>query len=62
MCLPSSAHQIVALLRRPGIVHDLHAAEPYAVVSLVMAVLQPTCTLAAAANYEQHSSALLPPV
>lgn len=38
-CLPSLAPEIGALLRRPGLIHDLHAAEPYAAASIVMALL-----------------------
>jgi hypothetical protein len=35
-CLASSAPQIGSLLQRPDLIADLHAAEPYAVVSLVV--------------------------
>jgi hypothetical protein len=38
-CLPSLAPEIGAFLRRPGLIHDLHAAEPYAAASIVMAML-----------------------
>jgi hypothetical protein len=44
-CLASSAPQIGSLLQRPGLIADLHAAEPYAVVSLVVSVLRAIYTL-----------------
>ena len=44
-CLPPLAPQIGALLRRPGLTSQLHAAEPYAAASLVTAVLRATCML-----------------
>ena len=44
-CLPRYAPEIGALLRRPGLINDLHAAEPFAAVSLVLAVLQASFAL-----------------
>jgi hypothetical protein len=43
--LPLLAKPIGDVLRRPGVIHDLHAAEPYAAVSLVLAVLQAVFSL-----------------
>lgn len=43
--LPLLAKPIGDVLRRPGVIRDLHAAEPYAAVSLVLAVLQAVFSL-----------------
>lgn len=43
-CLASCAPKIGSLLQRPGLMRDLHAAEPHAVVSLVVSVLRATFT------------------
>ena len=44
-CLASCAPKVGSLLQRPGLMRDLHAAEPYAVVSLVISALRATYTL-----------------
>ena len=44
-CLPLLAKPIGDVLRRPGVIRDLHAAEPYAGVSLVLTVLQAVFSL-----------------
>lgn len=44
-CLPLCAPQIGALLQRPDLTSELHAAEPYAAASLVTAVLWGVCLL-----------------
>ena len=44
-CLPPLGPRIGAVLQRPGLTSELHAAEPYAAASLVTAVLRATCML-----------------
>jgi hypothetical protein len=44
-CLPLLAKPIGDVLRRPGVIHDLHAAEPFAAVSLALTVLQAVVSL-----------------
>jgi hypothetical protein len=58
-CLPRYAPEIGALLRRPGLISDLHAAEPFAAVSLVLAVLQASFALRKAPHADElHMQAL----
>ena len=52
-CLPLYASQFGALLQRPGLTSELHAAEPYAAASLVTAVLQATHMLASSPSAER---------
>lgn len=58
-CLPRYAPEIGALLRRPGLISDLHAAEPCAAFSLVLAVLQASFALRKAPYADElHMQAL----
>lgn len=58
-CLPKYGPEIGALLRRPGLISDLHAAEPFAAVSLVLAVLQASSALRKTAHADElHMQAL----